>query len=106
MSGRTAIILVTFNGWEMTRNCLNDLVAQLGDSAHFVVAVADNASTDKTVENIRKEFPTVHLYASPTNVGFGAANNLAIEGLLRDGESFDAVCLHGNQPDGFRPQSY
>ncbi|MBR4785178.1 MAG: glycosyltransferase family 2 protein [Fibrobacter sp.] len=96
MSGRTAIILVTFNGWEMTRNCLNDLAAQLGDSAHFVVAVADNASTDKTVENIRKDFPAVHLYASPTNVGFGAANNLAIKGLLRDGESFDAVCLLNN----------
>ena len=32
MSERTAIVLVTFNGWEMTRNCLNDLAAQLNDS--------------------------------------------------------------------------
>ena len=79
MSGRTAIILVTFNGWEMTRNCLNDLAAQLGDSAHFVVAVADNASTDKTVENIRKDFPAVHLYASPTNEkGSSATGNRSI----------------------------
>ena len=96
MSGRTAIILVTFNGWEMTRNCLNDLATQLGDSAHFVIAIADNASTDGTPENIRRDFPAVHLYASPQNVGFGAANNFAIEGLLRDGELFDSICLLNN----------
>ena len=43
MSGRTAIILVTFNGWELTRNCLNDLTAQLGDSEHFVVYSASRS---------------------------------------------------------------
>lgn len=96
MSERTAIVLVTFNGWEMTRNCLNDLAAQLSDSEHFVVAVADNASTDGTPENIRRDFPSVHLYPSPKNIGFGAANNLAIEGLLRDGEVFESICLLNN----------
>lgn len=93
---RTAVILVTFNGWEMTRNCLNDMVAQLADSEHFVVAIADNASSDGTVENLRKEFPTVHVYPSSKNLGFGAANNLAIKGLLSDGESFDSICLLNN----------
>ena len=93
---RTAVILVTFNGWEMTRNCLNDMAAQLKDSEHFVVAIADNASSDGTVENLRKEFPTVHVYPSGKNLGFGAANNLAIKGLLSDGESFDSICLLNN----------
>ena len=96
MNERTAIILVTFNGWEMTRNSLNDLAEQLSDSDHFVVAVADNASTDGTVENIRKEFPTIHVYPSDKNLGFGAANNLAIKNLLNDGESFDSICLLNN----------
>ncbi|PWJ65813.1 hypothetical protein SAMN05720473_103217 [Fibrobacter sp. UWB15] len=93
---RTAIILVTFNGWEMTRNCLNDMAAQLADSEHFAVAIADNASSDDTVKNIRKEFPTVHVYPSDKNLGFGAANNLAIKRLLSDGESFDSICLLNN----------
>ena len=96
MSERTAIILVTFNGWELTRNCLDDLAAQIGDSKHFVIAVADNASTDGTPEKIRTEFPAVRLYQSPKNVGFGAANNLAIEGLIKDGEAFDTICLLNN----------
>ena len=93
---RTAVILVTFNGWEMTRNCLSDLAAQITDSLHFVVAIADNASSDGTVEHLRKEFPTVHVYPSDKNLGFGAANNLAIKGLLGDGESFDSICLLNN----------
>jgi len=93
---RTSVILVTFNGWEMTRNCLNDMAAQLADSEHFVVAIADNASSDSTVENLRKEFPAVHVYASGKNLGFGAANNLAIKGLLNDGEAFDSICLLNN----------
>ena len=96
MSERTAIILVTFNGWELTRNCLGDLAAQIGDSKHFVIAVADNASTDGTPEKIRTEFPAVRLYQSPRNAGFGAANNLAIEGLIKDGEAFDTICLLNN----------
>ena len=93
---RTAIILVTFNGWDMTRNCLKDLSTAMGDAAHFVVAVADNASTDGTPQKIRAEFPAVHLYESQKNLGFGAANNAAIEGLIRDGEPFDAICLLNN----------
>lgn len=93
---RTAVILVTFNGWEMTRNCLSDMAAQLTDSEHFVVAIADNASSDGTVENLRKEFPTVHVYPSDKNLGFGAANNLAIKGLLGDKEPFDSICLLNN----------
>jgi GT2 family glycosyltransferase len=80
----------------MTRNCLNDMAAQLADSEHFVVAIADNASSDDTVKNIRKEFPTVHVYPSSKNLGFGAANNLAIKRLLSDGESFDSICLLNN----------
>ena len=102
---RTAIILVTFNGWEMTRNCLSDMAAQITDSEHFVVAIADNASSDGTVENLRKEFPTVHVYPSDKNLGFGAANNLAIKGLLGDGESFDSICLLNNDTR-FKPNMF
>lgn len=93
---RTAIILVTYNGWEMTRNCLNDLKAELNDSENFVVAIADNASTDGTPDSIRREFPSVRLYQSQTNLGFGTANNLAIKGLVSDGETFDTICLLNN----------
>jgi GT2 family glycosyltransferase len=40
--------------------------------------VVDNASEDGTVEMLRSEFPEVELIANNRNIGFSAANNLAI----------------------------
>ncbi len=127
MANTTAIILVTYNGWEMTKACLQDLLPLLDEhdldrarecakesaeecaenrtenraASRFVVAIADNGSTDGTVENIRKEFPAekfpqIHVYPQAGNLGFGAANNGAIRGLIDDGVQFDAVCLLNN----------
>jgi len=42
------------------------------------VHVVDNASGDGTIEMIAEEFPQVRLTAIATNLGFAAANNLAI----------------------------
>lgn len=94
MEKKTAIILVTYNGWALTEACLKDL-SGLADGP-FVVAVADNGSSDGTVEKIRQQFPWVHVYPQAGNLGFGAANNGAIRGLIADGIEFDAVCLLNN----------
>lgn len=93
---RTAVILVTYNGWEMTQACLQDMSAQIEDEEHFVFAIADNGSTDDTIVNIRKHFPKVHLYPQLGNKGFGAANNSAVKKLIADGEDFDTICLLNN----------
>jgi N-acetylglucosaminyl-diphospho-decaprenol L-rhamnosyltransferase len=91
---KTAIVMVTYNGWPITENCLADLAALPQDD--FVIAVADNASTDGTVENIRSQFPHVKVYPLSENIGFGRANNAAVEGLKNDGIKFDALCLLNN----------
>lgn len=91
---KTAIVMVTYNGWQITRDCLSDLAALPRED--FVVAVADNNSTDGTVEKIRAEFPFVKVYPQQKNLGFGAANNAAVKGLLSDGIAFDAICLLNN----------
>ena len=41
--------------------------------------VVDNASSDRSVEMVRREFPLVTLMVSPENLGFTRANNRAIE---------------------------
>ena len=109
MEKRTAIILVTYNGWALTEACLKDLEPLFTpDSAagengwgNFVVAIADNGSTDGTIENIRKNYPAnkyrnLRVYPQEKNLGFGAANNAAIRGLAADGMEFDAICLLNN----------
>lgn len=97
---RTAIILVTYNGWALTEACLKDLEPLLA-SDDFVIAIADNCSTDNTVENIRirypaEKFPGIHVYPQSGNLGFGAANNNAIRSLIADGVEFSNICLLNN----------
>ena len=91
---KTAIIMVTYNGWPLTENCLADLSGL--PSEDFVIAVADNGSTDDTVNHIREKFPHVKIYPQEKNLGFGAANNAAIKALKAEGIEFDTICLLNN----------
>ena len=62
----------------MTLRCLQTLFDQSRD-VDFETVVVDNASRDGSVEAIRAAFPTVKLVASDENLGFGRANNRAME---------------------------
>jgi len=61
----------------MTCQCLEHLQQDLHDMSAEVIVV-DNASRDGSVEAIRMAFPDVQVFASERNLGFGAANNLAM----------------------------
>lgn len=90
---KTAIILATFNGYPMTKACLASL-ARL-PRERWLLAVADNASTDGTPERIREDFPDIFVFEMGRNLGFGTANNEAVR-RLRKLASFDTVCFLNN----------
>ncbi len=73
-----SIIVVSYNTREVLRHCLQSVMEE---SKNFTaeIIVVDNASTDGSPEMIRAEFPEVLLLRSEVNLGFGAANNLALE---------------------------
>lgn len=91
---KTAIILVTYNRFDLTNACLRCLLPLLNKG--FEIVIADNGSTDNTVKKIREEFPKVHLFELRRNIGFGAANNIAIKYLIEKGIEFDSICLLNN----------
>ena len=66
------IIVVTFN----SRHCIDRIAPVLAEFRHVIVV--DNASEDDTRECVRAALPNAELIASPVNLGFGAANNLAL----------------------------
>ena len=78
-----SVIIVSYNTREMTLDCLRALYADLEGSglggSESEVWVVDNASKDNSVPAIRDEFPRVKLIASERNLGFGVANNRALE---------------------------
>lgn len=71
------IVIVAFGSRDLLRGCLTSLRAH-SPAGGAKVWVVDNASRDGTVQMVREEFPEVELIDSPTNLGFAAANNLAI----------------------------
>ena len=73
-----SIIIVSFNTCELTRKCLES-VCENTASLHCEILIVDNASSDGSAEMIESEFPQIRLLRSTTNLGFGNANNVALE---------------------------
>ena len=61
----------------MLRESLESVQREQGNLS-VEVFVVDNHSRDGSVEMVRTEFPHVQVIASEVNLGFGAANNLAL----------------------------
>jgi len=75
-SGTIHVISVSHNTRDELLACLSSL-AQARSAAIDRITVVDNASTDGSVEAVRKTHSDVDVIALDHNVGFGAANNFA-----------------------------
>lgn len=80
------IIVISFNTRDLLRECLDSLLTEcdrLPAGLTAEVLVVDNASRDGSAEMVASEFfasrTPVRLLTSTVNLGFGGANNLAIE---------------------------
>jgi len=73
-----SIIIVNYNTKELLKDCLESIQTsqELTSDEIFVV---DNASSDKSVEMVKKDFPNVLLLSNRQNLGFAKANNQAIK---------------------------
>ena len=74
------IVLVNWNGWQDTIECLQSL-EQL-QYPNYTLVVVDNGSTDQSVQKIEQQFADVVLIESEENRGFAGGNNLGIEYAL------------------------
>lgn len=68
-----SIIIVAFNSQRQILKCLDSLV--YFTKTNVEVLIIDNASSDKTVEIVKKKFPQVKLIQNATNIGFTKACN-------------------------------
>ena len=73
-----SIIIVSYNTASMLRKSISALNSALtGISSKLIII--DNASHDESVPFIREHFPAAQLIENKANVGFGRANNQALE---------------------------
>ena len=72
-----SVMIVNYNTCELLLACLRSVYEAL-DSLSAEVWVVDNASTDGSVELVRREFPQVQIIVNNTNQGYSRANNQAM----------------------------
>ena len=71
------VVIVSYRCEGLLRDCLRALREHPPSRPH-AIHVVDNASRDGTAEIVAAEFPEVRLRVCARNLGFAAANNLAI----------------------------
>ena len=74
---KTAIVILNWNGVEMLTRFLPNVLDYSRDEA--VVYVADNASTDNSLEVLKMHFPEVRVIVLEKNWGFAEGYNRALE---------------------------
>ncbi len=76
---RTAIVILNWNGQHMLHRYLPSVVRHSDGEADIIVA--DNASTDTSLQLLRGDFPTVRTIAMDRNRGFAGGYNKAFRML-------------------------
>ncbi|MGD0796994.1 MAG: glycosyltransferase family 2 protein [Acidobacteriaceae bacterium] len=73
-----SVVIVSFNTRETLRECLESVLVET-EGLRSEILVVDNNSRDGSAEMVEREFPGVRLIRAGTNLGFGSANNLALQ---------------------------
>lgn len=91
MEPSVGIILLNWNSYEVTKDCL-DCFRQIRHPYRLIVV--DNGSSDDSVTLFRANYPEITLIENNENLGFAGGNNCGLEHGLR--ENLDYLMLLNN----------
>ena len=72
---QVAVVILNYNGEELLKKFLPSVLKHSGDAK---IIVADNNSSDKSIEVLKKEFPQVEVIQIASNLGFCGGYNYAL----------------------------
>lgn len=75
---KLSIVIVNYNAGDFLLACLNS-VQTAGEEIDLSVWVVDNDSLDSSLEEAKKRFPEFNYIKNTENIGYGAANNIALK---------------------------
>lgn len=91
---RFGVVLVNYNGWADTKECLDSLGAC--SYIKISIVVVDNASKEDLSGELRRTHPDVEWVTSTENTGWSGGNNLGIRFLLQKPHPPDVILLLNN----------
>ena len=80
---KVSVVILNWNGCDMLRTFLPSVV-RYSKGEGVEVCVADNGSTDASVEMLRQDFPSVRVILLDQNHGFADGYNLALQQVDAD----------------------
>jgi GT2 family glycosyltransferase len=86
MAKSTVLIILNWNGRDMTAECIRSVLAMRG--VEYKVVIVDNGSHDGSVEFFKKEFPQCIVLPQSHNLGFPGGCNVGIKDALRRGAEY------------------
>ena len=75
---QVSIIIVNYNTKDFLQNCIDSIYKHTSE-VEYEILVSDNGSTDGSLAMLSQDYPKVHVIANGKNLGFGAANNRALD---------------------------
>ena len=96
---RIAVILVNWNSFDVTNDCILSLKKVQPDN--FSIIVVDNGSADQSGTRLRDLHPEIILLESPVNTGFTGGNNIGFRYSLAHGYEYSIMLNNDTfvQPD-------
>ncbi|MFC1565584.1 glycosyltransferase family 2 protein [Candidatus Neomarinimicrobiota bacterium] len=77
MNPSVYIVVLNWNGRDLTLDCLESLTKVLYDN--YKILVVDNGSVDESVSAIKSKYPNVDILRIDSNIGYAAGNNAGFE---------------------------
>jgi GT2 family glycosyltransferase len=85
---RLAVVVVNWNGFQDTADCLESLARDARSEAELSCILVDNGSSDGSAERLAARFPWIHVAALGANRGYAAGCNAGMRIALDEGADF------------------
>ena len=98
MSGhlRVRVVVLSFDGGQMTIDCLESLLATEWPAEALEIVMVDNGSLDDVTDRVRRTMPRVRILEPLANLGFAGGCNLGLRAPAVGGFEPDLFALVNN----------
>lgn len=83
-SQKVSLVIVNYNGRQYLEDCMDSIKKSSYSFEMIDTIVVDNASSDKSVDFIKTDYPWVKIIELDKNYGFAKANNIGAENARGD----------------------